>query len=87
MRITQTKQFKKDFKRQIKRGKKTKKLFDFLEVLIEGKKIPESYKDHALSGNWINRRDCHLEPDWLLIYQKRENEIVLERTGTHSDLF
>ena len=60
MRITQTNQFKKDFKKQIKRGKEPGKLFDFLEILIEGHEVAERYKDHALRGNWVGRRDCHL---------------------------
>jgi len=87
VRITQTKQFKKDFRKQLKRGKKPEKLFDFLEILVKEREIPQKYKDHALRGNWVGRRDCHIEPDWVLIYQKREKEIVLERTGSHSDLF
>lgn len=87
MRITQTSQFKKDFKKQLKRGKEREKLFEFLEILVEGKEIPEKYRDHALRGNWVGRRDSHLEADWILIYQRLEAEIVLERTGSHSDLF
>lgn len=77
MRITQTSQFKKDFKKQIKRGKKPQKLFAFLEVLENQQAIPSKYKDHALMGNWSGRRDCHLEPDWILIYKLSENEIIL----------
>lgn len=87
MRITQTSQFKKDFKKQIKRGKDPQKLFSFLELLVSGEPIPSNYKDHTLIGNWAGRRDCHLEPDWILIYKLSELEIVLERTGSHSDLF
>lgn len=87
MKITQTTQFKKDFKKQLKRGKQKTKLFEFLEILVARKEIPERYKDHPLQGIWVGRRDCHLEPDWLLIYQLRDEEIVLERTGSHSDLF
>jgi len=87
VRITQTSQFRKDFKRQLKRGKDKQKLFGFLEILVEGMDPPERYKDHPLKGDWVNRRDCHLEPDWVLIYQKNKQEIILERTGSHSDLF
>jgi len=88
VRITQTGQFKKDLKKQLKRGKQKEKLFEFLKILVEGKEIPEKYRDHALRGNWVGRRDSHLEPDWILIYyQLSESEIVLERTGSHSDLF
>jgi mRNA interferase YafQ len=87
VRITQTKQFKKDLIKQIKRGKRPEKLFEFLDMLIAGQELADRYRDHPLRGNWVGRRDCHLEPDWVLIYQKMENEIVLERTGSHSDLF
>lgn len=87
MRITQSSQFRKDFKRQLKRGKDKQKLFEFLEILVGGMDPPERYKDHPLKGDWVNRRDCHLEPDWVLIYQKNKEEIILERTGSHSDLF
>ncbi|MCC5833797.1 MAG: type II toxin-antitoxin system YafQ family toxin [Opitutales bacterium] len=87
MRITQTSQYKKDFKKQLKRGKDPEKLFSFLEILVEGKEIPDSYKDHPLRGRWAERRDCHLEPDWILIYLPKAEEIILERTGSHSDLF
>jgi len=87
VRIVQTKQFKKDFKRVLNRGKEKERLFLFLEILVEDGEIPAAYKDHPLRGNWVGRRDCHIEPDWILIYSKTETEIILERTGTHSDLF
>jgi mRNA interferase YafQ len=87
MRITQTSQFKKDFRKQIKRGKDPQKLFAFVELLVSEQPIPSRYRDHVLLGNWSGRRDCHLEPDWLLIYQLTEVEVILERTGSHSDLF
>jgi len=87
VKILQTTQFKKDFKKLLKRGKNKEKLFTFLEILMQGKDIPPGYSDHPLRGNWVGRRDCHIEPDWILIYQKTEQEIILERTGTHSDMF
>lgn len=87
MRLTQTTQFKKDLKKQIKRGKDPEKVLAVVKILTEGKDLPESYKDHPLRGRWLNRRDCHLEPDWILIYMISPEELRLERTGTHSDLF
>lgn len=87
MRLTLTTQFKKDLKKQIKRGKDPEKVLAVVKILTEGKDLPESYKDHPLRGRWLNRRDCHLEPDWILIYMISPEELRLERTGTHSDLF
>jgi len=87
MKLSQTTQFKKDIRKQTKRGKNPDKLTRAVEFLLQGKPLPETYKDHALTGNWVGRRDCHIEPDWILIYRKSEDEIRLERTGSHSDLF
>jgi mRNA interferase YafQ len=87
MRLSQTAQFKRDIKRQIKKGKDSKKLSRILEVLLSGSQLPPRYKDHPLKGHWKGRRDCHVEPDWVLIYRISEDEIRLERTGSHSDLF
>lgn len=87
MKIFQTNQFKKDLKKQLKRGKDRTKLFEFLEYLVGEGEIPSIYNDHPLKGNWSGRRDAHLEPDWILIYKIDAGAVVLERTGTHSDLF
>jgi mRNA interferase YafQ len=87
MKITQSTQFKKDAKRLGKRGKDLDKLIDVIDLLISGNELPTSLRDHALTGNWKGWRDCHIEPDWLLIYKMSPKEIVLGRTGTHSDLF
>lgn len=87
MNLTQTKQFKKDVKTQKKRGKDLDKLIKVVELLIEAPDLPAKYRDHILTGNWIGRKDCHLEPDWILIYKRDESELRLERTGSHSDLF
>ena len=72
-----------------KRGKDLEKLKTVIDLLIEGDALPVQYKDHPLRGNFAGSRDCHLEPDWLLIYTLTENGglVRLERTGTHSDLF
>ena len=56
-------------------------------LLMEGDPLPLRYKDHPLGGEWIRYRDCHIEPDWLLIYKIEEDDLYLVRTGTHSDLF
>jgi mRNA interferase YafQ len=87
VKIVQTNQFRKDIKRALKRGKRKEKLIKILKMLEGEQELPEKYRDHALKGNWIGRRDCHIEPDWVLIYKVCEEQIILERTGTHSDLF
>ena len=87
MKVTQSTQFKKDAKRQQKRGKDLDKLFDVIDLLISAKDLPASLRDHTLTGNWKGWRDYHIEPDWLLIYKMSPEELVLGRTGTHSDLF
>jgi len=81
--------FKKDVELSRKRGKNLQKLKDILNILISGKELDIKYKDHILLGNYENTRECHIEPDWLLIYRidKDENILYLIRTGTHSDLF
>ena len=82
-----TKQFGKDLKRMLNRGKPKKKVKEVLKKLINEEQLDARYKDHKLIGNLKDRRECHIEPDWLLIYKKTSGEIVFERTGTHSDLF
>ncbi|PJX19938.1 YafQ family addiction module toxin (plasmid) [Advenella sp. S44] len=80
-------QFKRDVKRAEKRGKDLDKLRTLLLLLIEEKPLPEKYRDHPLKGQWSGYRDAHIEPDWLLIYRVVGEELQLNRTGTHSDLF
>ncbi|HRQ87524.1 MAG TPA: type II toxin-antitoxin system YafQ family toxin [Bacteroidia bacterium] len=87
MRITQTTQFKKDINKQTKRSKDLQKLKEVIELLVVGADLPPKSRDHSLAGSWIGWRDCHLEPDWLLIYKVSPDELILGRTGTHSDLF
>ena len=84
-----TTQFKKDLKLAKKQKKDINKLFEVIELLAEGKSLEAKYRDHDLSGNYKGARECHIEPDWLLIYEYR-NEIlvlVLYRLGTHSEVF
>ena len=81
--------FKKDYKRIKKRGYDTRLLEKVVGLLSEGKPLPPEYKDHALSGDYGGCRECHIAPNWLLVYEVVERELVLYlmRTGTHSDLF
>ena len=81
--------FKKDYKRIIKRGYNPQLLQDALVILFSGQQLPAKYKDHELSGNYKGHRECHITPDWLLIYKIEQNILTLSltRTGTHSDLF
>ena len=85
--IFQTSQFKKDFKRIKKRGKDLSKLMECVSAIANSEALEERHRDHALSGNWSGSRDCHIEPDWILIYRIDEDYLFLERTGSHSDLF
>jgi mRNA interferase YafQ len=87
MRLSQTNQFKKDIKQAQKRGKDLAKLKTIIDLLLAKKPLPPKNRDHQLAGIWGGHRDCHIEPDWILIYQILDDEIRLERTGTHSDLF
>lgn len=87
--VKTTSQFKKDYKLAMKRNLNTGLLKEIVELLANGKELPEKYRDHNLTGNWKGHRKCHIQPDWLLIY-KIENDVLvltLARTGTHSDLF
>lgn len=88
-KIVPTSKFKKDLKTMIKRGYDTKLLDDVVTVLANGDKLSPKYKDHSLSGNYVGKRECHITPDWLLIYEyDGENlYLFLTRTGSHSDLF
>lgn len=88
MRIpSYTKQFAKDLKKMEKRGKSPEKIKRILKTLVNEERLDAKFKDHKLIGNYKGRRECHIEPDWLLIYKVIDSEIIFERTGTHSDLF
>ena len=82
-----TNQFEKDIKVAKKRGKDLSKIYDIIRLLLSEEPLLPKHRDHNLSGNYINRRECHIEPDWLLIYKLEIGKIIFERTGTHSDLF
>lgn len=81
--------FKRDYKRIVKRGYDVRLLEHVISMLVEQKQLPERYRDHALGGEFTRYRECHITPDWLLIYKISDQELVLvlSRTGTHSDLF
>ncbi len=85
--IRRTTQFKRDIKRLLRSGKDIEKLMSIVKYFVEGQKLPPEYHDHPLSGKYINKYDCHIEPDWILIYAIEDNELVLYRTGSHSQLF
>lgn len=87
--ILATARFKKDLRTIMKRGYNIQLLQDVVSLLAVGSPLPEKNKDHALSGNWTGHRECHITPDWLLVYKLNADILVLTltRTGTHSDLF
>lgn len=89
LKIVPSNQFKKDLKLARKRGCRMEYLRDVVNALANEQKLDEKYRDHGLSGNYNGFRECHIEPDWLLIYRVNQNdlELFLFRTGTHSDLF
>jgi mRNA interferase YafQ len=87
LNLIYTSQFKKDFKKISKQGKELAKLELIISTLLNNKPLPRKYQDHSLTGKWKNHRDCHIEPDWLLIYRYTSDSLILERTGSHSDLF
>ncbi len=87
--IKHTKQFKKDIKVVVKRDQDKDLIKEVIALLAEGKVLPAKYKDHNLSGNFAGCRECHLKPNWLLIYEYDNDTLILylTRTGSHSDLF
>lgn len=87
--VRHTAAFKRDYKLALRRNLPIGKLQAVVAKLQKGEELPPANHDHALAGRWANHRECHIAPDWLLIYQIVNNILVLEltRTGTHSDLF
>ncbi len=82
-----TKQFEKDVKRSGRRGKNLEKFKIIAHDLLSGRELDPIQRDHQLVGNYVGRRECHIEADWLLIYKIEASRIIFERMGTHSDLF
>lgn len=87
LEIISSSKFKKDFKTCEKRRYNMKMLKKVIDILRIPDKLPLSNHDHNLNGNYIGYRECHIAPDWLLIYCQNDNELLLYRTGTHADLF
>lgn len=89
LRLKTTTKFKKDYKRMKKQGKDLSLLEYVIDELLAERILNEKYQDHALTGNYVGFRECHILSDWLLIYTVNEEELVLtaSRTGSHSDLF
>jgi len=81
--------FRRDYKLILKQGKDESKLNEVVKLLASGETLPEKYRDHALAGDYVGCRECHIQPDWLLIYEIVENDLILYliRIGSHSDLF
>ena len=87
LNLVRSKQFKKDYKLAKSRGKSMKKLIDIMDKLMNEEPLEQKHRDHNLTGDYVGCRECHIEPDWLLIYSKTDCDIYFIRTGTHSDLF
>ncbi|NLC45410.1 MAG: type II toxin-antitoxin system YafQ family toxin [Clostridiales bacterium] len=87
--ISYSTKFKKDYKLAKRRGYDICLLEEVLEILCSGQLLPQKYRDHVLTGNYDGQRECHITPDWLLIYKIEKDKLLLTltRTGTHSDLF
>ena len=88
-KLITTTQFRKDLKRIKKRGLNLQKLQEVLTQLINNQSLDPKHRDHALTGNYIGFRECHIQPDWLLVWEQNDKEFILYflSTGTHSDLF
>ena len=89
LKVEYSTRFKRDYKRMMKRGCREEDFRNVLSYLIKQESLPPKYRDHELTGNYKGFRECHINPDWLLVYEVREDELilVLVRTGIHSDLF
>lgn len=89
LQVQWTTQFKKDYKLAMKRGRDIGALDDVIRMIAAETPLPKKYSDHSLTGNFKGFRECHVEPDWLLVYAIEKNVLTLTlfRTGTHSDLF
>ena len=87
--VRTSKRYRRELKTVISRGKDASKLEEVIDILASGETLPPYYKDHSLSGQWKGYRECHIEPNWLLVYRIYDNVLVLAlmSTGTHSDIF
>ena len=87
LKIHNTKAFRQDFKRMVKAGKDMQKLLELVELLEQEKPLDEKYKNHPLLGVWKDYQECHIAPNWLLVYRIDGDTITFARTGSHSDIF
>ena len=87
LRVVERRRFGKQLEHQARRGKDLRKLAPIISTLIARQPLEPKYQDHALTGDWTGCRECHVEPDWLLIYEADDDEIRFLATGSHSDLF
>ena len=87
LKVVYSSRFRKDLKRARKRGLPLHRLEAVIDLLLSGNDLPPARRDHALHGDWSGYRECHIAPDWLLIYKRTEDTLFLVRTGTHADLF
>ena len=85
--IRQSTQFRRDIKRLSRQGADLSKIETVIKALVAQEPLAERYRDHPLTGNWVGYRDCHIQPDWLLIYRVIDDELQLNRTGSHAELF
>lgn len=85
--IERTSRFKRDIERMGKRGRDMRKFKEVLQTLVEGEQLAPQYRDHPLLGQYTGSRECHVEPDWLLVYEATDETVILIRTGSHADLF
>lgn len=88
-RIEETARFKRDFKRMLKQRRNMEKLKQVVSILASGEELPAKNQDHILQGDYVGFRECHIEPDWLLVYKIQDDVLILtlQRTGSHSELF
>lgn len=82
-----TNRFERELKLMLRRGKEVEKFKAVARLLLAHETLPPRYQDHPLKGGFIGWRDCHLEPDWILIYRRESTQVIFGRTGTHSDIF
>ena len=85
--LRQSTKFRRDVKRQLRTGVDLSRLEAVIEILVVQQPLEDRYRDHPLIGNWKGYRECHIQPDWLLIYRTTDDELQLARTGSHVDLF
>lgn len=87
LQLQTSKRFRQDLKKLKGSGKNPEKMFQIIDLLLKKEVLPQNCYPHKLSGNWKGYLECHIEPDWLLIYTYQNNNLSLARTGSHSELF